>query len=73
MTPPNFALAVAAFGRRRPFLPFAVELHSGYQVRVHHPEALRLRGTLAIFVTAAGTHVLFDAEAVRRVCDESAL
>jgi hypothetical protein len=73
MNAQNFALVVAAFARRRPFRPFAVELHSGHRVRVHHPEALTLRGTLAIFVTPAATHVLFDAEAVSRVCDEAAI
>lgn len=42
MSPDIFAMILKAFLRRRPFLPFTLELFSGTKLEVNHPEALTL-------------------------------
>jgi hypothetical protein len=73
VTPVNFQIALNAFCNRRPFRPFVVELVSGDRFRVRHPEALVLRGTLAVYNAPNQAIRLFDSESVCQLGDESAL
>ena len=56
-----------AFARRSPFQPFVVELVSGTQVGVDHPEALIFRGGVAVYISAQGVPTLFDHRSVSRL------
>jgi len=67
MTPEHFQTTIQAFQRRAPFRPYFVELVSGDRVRVDHPEALVIRGGVAVFVTSQGAPVIFDHEGVSPV------
>lgn len=66
----HFERALRAFQRRVPFQAFQVELISGMRFQVDHPEALVLRGGLAVFVTADGTPWIFDHEGVNQFIGE---
>ena len=48
-----------------------IELVSGERVRVDHPEALVIRGGVAVFVNAEGAPSIFDHEGVSRVIADS--
>lgn len=52
----NFRRALQAFVARRPFKPFRVELASGAQFTVDHPEVLDHRGAVAVFIDESGPH-----------------
>ncbi len=71
MTADHFQTTIRAFQRRTPFGPYVVELVSGDRVRVDHPEALVIRGGVAVFVNAAGAPVIFDHEGVSQVFADS--
>jgi hypothetical protein len=70
MTFENFARALRAFNRRQPFRFFFIELNTGYRIQARHPEAVALRGELALFFPPDDTHILFDSTSVCRVYDE---
>jgi hypothetical protein len=65
----NFERSLKSFRDRRPFRPFLVELASGAQVIVEHPEALAHRGTLAVYINPSGEWTLFDNTMVTRVTE----
>ena len=65
----NFERALQAFVQRRPFKPFRVELASGTQFTVDHPEALAHRGTVAVYIDAQGNYTLFDSTGVTRLTE----
>jgi hypothetical protein len=69
MTRDNFEIALRAFVRRRPFQPFLIEFHSGDNILVTHPEALRLQGDVCQYVTRASLNCLFDSSSVSRLRD----
>ena len=69
MTHDNFAWALRLFSRRRPFLPYVVELNTGFRLVVLHPEALMLRRELAVFVRRDYFTRLFDAASVTQLSD----
>ena len=71
MSNDHFERTLRAFQRRTPFRSFTVELVSGFQFQVDHPEALVLRGGVAVFVAADGTPTLFDHESVSKVVGDS--
>ncbi len=60
----------AHFQRRTPFRPFTVALVNGDRFQVDHPEALVLRGGVAVFITADGVPTLFDRESVSQLVGE---
>jgi hypothetical protein len=66
MEPENFERSLRAFLRRRPFESFAVHFVDGAAVTVDHPEALVLRGGVAVYLSAAGEPTLFDHRSVSR-------
>jgi hypothetical protein len=72
MTAEHFQTTVRALRRRTPFKPYVVELVSGDRVQVDHPEALVIRGGVAVFVNVAGAPVIFDHEGVGQVFADSA-
>jgi len=67
MTAKNFERTLRAFHRRAPFRPFSVALVSGDRMEIDHPDALVLRGGVAVFVAADGTPTLFDHESASEV------
>ena len=67
MTAEHFQTTIQAFQKRAPFHPYLVELVSGDRVRVDHPEALVIRGGVAVFLTPQGAPVIFDNEGVCQV------
>lgn len=67
MTIEHFQTTIRAFQKRARFQPYFVELVSGDRVRVDHPEALVLRGGVAVFVSAEGAPAIFDHEGVSQV------
>lgn len=71
MTPENFERVIRAFRRRAPFRPFTVEFVSGERVAVDHPEALVLRGGVAVYLSPEGVPTLFDHESVSEVVGEA--
>jgi hypothetical protein len=71
MDPENFERSLRAMQRRKPFQPFTVALVNGDRVQVDHPEALVLRGGVAVFVAANGVPTLFDHESVSQLIAES--
>jgi len=68
----TFLRAIRPFIRRRPFRTYFVELHSGLILSVKHPEALSLRGELAIHMSSLEEHTFFDSSCVSRVFEERA-
>jgi hypothetical protein len=67
MTSPNFERVLQAFQRRKPFRPFRVDFVGGEHIEVDHPEALVLRGGVAVYLSPAGVPTLFDHEGVSEV------
>jgi hypothetical protein len=67
MTTEHFQTTIRAFQKRQPFQPYLVELVSGDRVRDDHPEALVIRGGVAVFVSADGAPVIFDHERVSQI------
>ena len=65
----TFAIALRSFTNRRHFQPFVVELHTGFRFLVRHPEALVLRGDVAVFARRDFTYRLFDCTSVNQLCD----
>lgn len=69
MVADHFEKIVRAFQKRAPFRSFTVELASGSRITVDHPEALVLRGGVAVHISATGVPTLFDCDAVTQVSD----
>ena len=71
MVKEHFETAVRGFQRRVPFHPYAAELVSGDRITVDHPEALVLRGGVAVFVSSNGAPAIFDFQSVSQIRAES--
>jgi hypothetical protein len=69
MTEANFQRSLQAFVRRQPFRPFSVEFSSGDGFTVDHPEALALRGRVAVFIRPDGHYALFDSSEVTQLIE----
>ena len=67
MTPEHFQTTIRAFQRRSPFRSYVVELVSGDRIQIDHPEALVLRGGVAVFVSSSGEPTIFDHEGVSQI------
>jgi len=67
----DFERALRAFHRRTPFRRFVVKFISGDHIEVDHPEALVLRGGVAVYLSAQGVPTLFDHESVSEVVGET--
>lgn len=64
MTPDGFARALRAFARRRPFGTFVIEMVSGDQLEVRHPEAVHIRDNVVLFIDVDRQQRLFDSTSV---------
>ncbi len=62
-----FDESLRAFTRQRPFYPFIIELVSGGQLSVDHPEALAFRTRTAVHFDQDGIPTLFDHRGVARL------
>jgi hypothetical protein len=71
MTAEAFLRALRAFNRRRPFLPYVVELVSGSIIDVSHPEALSIEYTVVVYTAPDGSKRLLDCSTVCQFYDES--
>jgi hypothetical protein len=69
----QFERSLRAFQRRTPFRSFTVGLVNGDHIQIDHPEALILRGGVAVFVSAAGVPTLFDHSNVSQLAGEPAV
>jgi hypothetical protein len=72
MTVERFQTTIRAFQRRVPFRSYIVELVSGDRVQVDRPEALVLRGGVAVFVNEFGAPVIFDHDGVSQILGDGA-
>ena len=68
----TFERVLNAFNRRQPFKPFVVELVSGAELTIDHPEALVYRAGAAMHIDSQGNFTLFDNEGVSRLKDVKA-
>ncbi len=69
MTPKQFDRAMRGFNQRRPFRRFLIELVSGRDFPITHPEAVRREEDLYVYRSPDGGHVFFAAESVTRLLD----
>ena len=60
----HFDETLTAFKRRIPFRPFTVALVNGDRFEVDYPDALVVRGGVAVYISAMGVPVIFDHEGV---------
>lgn len=67
-----FAGTIRAFKDRKPFRPFTVVTMSGQRHEVDHPEALAIRGGVALFIGPGEVPVIFDHESVDEVVGDLA-
>ena len=67
----NFEDSLRAFQRRRPFQPFTVELMIGEIIEVDHPEALVIRGGIALFISSRNIPSIIDHDSVTRIVGET--
>jgi hypothetical protein len=65
----NFLRCLRAFNRRRPFQPYAVQLVTGDVPLIRHPEAVSMRGEVAMFTEPDARPHLFEATSVCQFLD----
>lgn len=70
MTAEHFDKTMQAYRLRKPFRPFCVRFVSGEHVDVDHPEAIVVRGGVAVYLSPGGVPTLFDHESVSEVIGE---
>jgi hypothetical protein len=69
MTKDQFDAGYRAFCRRLPFRAFLIELTSGNQLLIGHPEAVRVQADLYLMRRPDGGYVVFAADSVCRLLD----
>ena len=67
-----FANTLRGFKHRTPFRPFTVVTVSGQRHEVDHPDALAIRGGVALFVGPGDVPVIFDYQSVDEVVGDLA-
>ena len=72
MTPKQLERALRGFAQRRPFRHFLIELESGSDISIVHPEAIRREDDLYVVRLPEGGHVVFAAASVTRLLDPPA-
>ena len=73
MTPKQFERAWRGFTQRRPFRRFLIELTSGRDISIVHPEAIRREDDLYVVRLPDGGHIVFAAASVTRLHDPPAV
>jgi hypothetical protein len=71
MTAKNFEKSLRAFQRRKPFRPFRIRFVDGEYIDVHHPEAVMISGSVAVYFDRQHIPTLFDHEGVSGVSGET--
>ena len=64
MTSENFNNALLTLRQRKPFQVFTVVLHGGERFEVDFPDALVVRGGVAVFLMPGGGPMVFDHDSV---------
>jgi hypothetical protein len=62
-----FERALRTFARRKPFQPFLVELVSGTNMLIEHPEALIFRGRVAVYIDKDNEITILDNTSVSKL------
>jgi hypothetical protein len=70
MEPENIARALRNFCQRKRFFPFFVELTSGDNFLISHPEALVIRDGLAMLMRKDRGYRVFDSASVCQLYDQ---
>jgi hypothetical protein len=70
MTVEGFEGSLRSFARHRPFQKFWIEFHTGDSIHVVHAEAVRIRGTLALYFATNGRQRVFDGTSVCQLLEE---
>jgi hypothetical protein len=71
MTEANFERSLRALSQRQPFKAFRVELASGAEFTIDHPEVLARRGPVAVYINPDGEYTLFDNTMVTQLPEAS--
>ena len=69
MTSEHFERLLRAFHHRVPFTSFTIQLVSGDHIHVDHPEALALRGGVAVYISRDGIPTFLDHESVSQILE----
>ena len=69
MTKKFFETSLRAFQIREPFKTFVIELVSGGEIFVRHPEAVATHVGSAVFFAPDGAITIFEASSVNRLAD----
>lgn len=67
-----FESTIRAFKQRSPFRPFTVITVSGQRHEVDHPDALAIRGGLALFAAPGSIPIIFDHESIDEIVGDLA-
>lgn len=65
----KFEAILQAHQIRKPFKPFLIELVSGSEILVQHPEAVITHSGAAVYFATDGAITLFEASSVSRMVD----
>jgi hypothetical protein len=71
MSDARLAQRLHASARRRPFEPFEVELPDGERLTIDDPEAVAVRGDVAVYIGPEGSCTLFESDQVRPLARHS--
>jgi hypothetical protein len=63
----TFDGTIRAFKHRTPFRPFTVAMVNGDRFEVDHPDALAVRGGIALFAAPGNVPMIFDNEGVSEI------
>jgi hypothetical protein len=69
MSEDAFGQAINAFLGRQPFRAFVIEMMSGHQIVVRHPEAVAIGEQTILFRDTRGEFQVFDNQSVCRLFD----
>ena len=69
MNAPNLQVSLRAFNRRRPLKPYHIEFVTGDRLLITHPESVRSRGDLVVYMSPQESYQLFDSVSVCRLLD----
>jgi hypothetical protein len=67
MNKPAFERVIKGLIASEPFVPFAVELHTGERILIEQPASFRCQGGAAAYAPASGELDIFDYRSVRDV------